>query len=341
MKTKRFYIFITVMTLMLLCGGVNGQEFCFRDKNYVGVTYMFAFSPDSKTLIYPAFHGELVFKELLTNKKPGVLKVTDDELDGLVVSKKGKWLVTASTADSIYVYEFKSKKLIRQFYQRKQKWWGCGNFSGLDISDDEKYLAYKYETGVRVMNLNTGAVVDSIHYNEVFGLDFSEDGKLVIVGLTDSICVYDRISKQTKKFAHAGHMEANCARMCKASQYLVSLGFEGGDGLQVRDMKSGKIRFGIEPVGHMGDCNTFAINQQVTQIAFYQIDPDPYRNIDEENSHQWFVIWCDLKTGKELGRVDISADIEMASEINYVGFSPDGKYLGFCGADYLGLIRIK
>jgi hypothetical protein len=315
------------------------QDFCFKSDHYVSERYMFAFSRDEKTLIYPSPRGKLLFYDLVLARVTVELEVAHEPLTALAMSKKGKWLVAASLADTGYVLAYPSGKQLRKFYIGKQGW-GCGNFACLAISDDEKYLAFKNENGAYIADKKTGNITDSVMIGEVFGISFGTiQNKLVLAG-QDSICIYNQLVKTKKWYKHYTYYgAANYAALTPGEQFLVSLGFQGGDGIQVYDLKKNKTSRVFEPAGHAGDCNTFAMNAAGTEIAVYQMDPEGLAG-DAEN-HQWFVVRFDLKTGNELGRMDISKEIMPASEINYIGYSSKGKYLGFCGAEFLGVLKIR
>ena len=197
-----------------------------------------AFSPDSKYLAigtcFPFHHGVKrsdlrVWEVNRFNEIGAPLHVNDDVITSVLFTPDGKWLVCADHSGVVRIWSTSTWTLGRKFEleqvhdlhdQFEASDWRhelIPKLTAMDISDDGKTLAIGFgsydskDSGIVVMDFETGSCHRIVSGHARYGLEFSPDGRtLVSTGGDHNVVLWD-VATGMRLRALRGHTSSVCA----------------------------------------------------------------------------------------------------------------------------------
>ncbi len=239
--------------------------------------------------------------------------------------------------------------------QKPLKQYSLGNLRAIAVSPDEKYLATGGSGGAYLWDFNTGKILFYLTHEDVWTMDFSPDGALLLTGNVNGIItLYDTRTGTVKKkysspevvfsvdFSPDGKSFLSCGWYIFGSSMFLIWNLETGENYEFYESYPSEARF--TPSGtkiltaEYGKSELYDVETQTILQTFKRYhEGGNYYNInsvDISSDEKYAVIGIkgaailyDAQTGEEIQIFDHDTPTFGSVIVREVCFSPDGKYL--------------
>jgi len=190
------------------------------------------FTSDAKHIIFGGYSKTVKIYEIATNKIIRKFKVKPNSATGtgirIDVSKNNKEILVSEDNRKAILVDFKNGEIKTTYKSvKKGSCGGCGSFA--KFSPDEKFIIIGSHNGPFVLfNKKTGKKTKTLieEKDKVSSVDFSIDGKKVLISGKNKIYIYNTSGKLIKKIK-AHKKEINYAGFSPTGKYIISASKDG------------------------------------------------------------------------------------------------------------------